>query len=202
MERKNFLKAYSSVFDPMGEITACGRKRCLELLDTFGFIGQNPANFGDLKTGFLNISAINSFIFEEFPEIFFRQNFMKAYWRVFDKRGYIYTDDTNAYCSLIDFCHDATSKLVYYGNSETGWLYIPEIKSCVAKVYPEVIFREHYFRVFDDVGNIISRDEDEIMYLLLSIYQIRPDYHHTIPLVSRFDPVAVKALYKEIFPCI
>lgn len=51
--KKNFLDAYAEVFDECGNIKACGREKCIELIEICYEI--DPYNYyGDINSGFLN----------------------------------------------------------------------------------------------------------------------------------------------------
>ncbi|MBQ8218386.1 MAG: hypothetical protein IJZ79_03680 [Bacilli bacterium] len=52
-----FRKKYREVFDDTGNIKACGRKKCIELIELAKKV--QPGNYGDVKTGFINIDNIN-----------------------------------------------------------------------------------------------------------------------------------------------
>lgn len=51
-----FRKKYREVFDDNGNIKACGRKKCIELIELAKTI--QPGNYGNSKTGFINIDNI------------------------------------------------------------------------------------------------------------------------------------------------
>ena len=53
---EKFKNKYKEVFDDAGNIKACGRKKCIELMELASKI--EPGFYGDCKTGFLNIGNI------------------------------------------------------------------------------------------------------------------------------------------------
>lgn len=200
MERKQFLKAYLNVFGLTGEIMPCGREACYSLLTCCHEIDPSQTNYGNYQTCFLEIPAIKSLMNREFPEVISREKFLAVYLNVFSKDGMFISPRNYEFCrNLILLCQEGSSKLSYYGNIETGWLNVAAVKSFVAKNYPEIIFREHYFRVFDDTGRVINSSDEAILYLLVATTMVRPSSPRVAPLVSRFDPVSINKLYKEIF---
>lgn len=55
----NFLDNYKNVFDSQGNIKACGRDKCKELIKLANNI--EPEVFhGDLKTGYMNIASMKA----------------------------------------------------------------------------------------------------------------------------------------------
>ncbi|MBP3463839.1 MAG: hypothetical protein J6K45_05100 [Clostridia bacterium] len=195
MEREKFLKAYSKVFDPSGRIMFCGRANCIALLN------QCPpgVNYGNDYTGFLNVPEIKALLARQFPEIFFREKLMTAYLKVFSKDGSLLKSSFSDCLELMILCKEGSSKAAYYGNMETGWLYVPAIKSFVAKIYPEIIFRELFNRVFDSDGNVVNSSEYDVSCLMIAVFMVKPDFHVSAPLVSWFDPISVKNLYYDLF---
>lgn len=60
---KEFEKLYKEVFDTEGNVLACGREKCKELIKLANAINNN-INFGDENTGFINIKNM-SILYEE-----------------------------------------------------------------------------------------------------------------------------------------
>lgn len=61
MAGKNLKEAYEKVFDAQGNVRACGRKACVELIEECER-EQPYTYFGDTKTGRMNIEAIKEVI--------------------------------------------------------------------------------------------------------------------------------------------
>lgn len=80
---KNFLATYSRVFSNSGDITACGRSACIDLINLCDELGDIDVNYGDATTGFVNIPEVKELAVCLFPEIVFREQFFK----VFDENG-------------------------------------------------------------------------------------------------------------------
>ena len=80
---KNFLATYSRVFSNSGDITACGRSACIDLINLCDELGDIDVNYGDETTGFVNIPEVQGLAVSLFPEIVFREQFFK----VFDANG-------------------------------------------------------------------------------------------------------------------
>lgn len=88
-KREEFLAAYNDVFSPNGDIKACGRKKCMELISICSKCSpSNCKSFGDLSTGIMKVSHIKEFVEEDFPEVIFRERFL----HVFDENGNLKID--------------------------------------------------------------------------------------------------------------
>lgn len=65
MEKINNL--YKEVFAPNGEVKCCGRYKCMDLIEACMLYYREKYNedcdFGNLKTGFMNIGNIQKFVF-------------------------------------------------------------------------------------------------------------------------------------------
>ena len=61
MANEKLREAYDKVFDAQGNVRACGRKACMELI---GECEKQDAftHFGDIATGRMNIEAIKNLI--------------------------------------------------------------------------------------------------------------------------------------------
>ena len=56
---KKFKALFSEVFDTNGDVTACGRVKCIEIIKLCSSI-DNSKSYGDMDTGFMNIENIKS----------------------------------------------------------------------------------------------------------------------------------------------
>ncbi len=56
---EKFNKIYSDVFDSKGEITACGRDKCIQLIITAREICPNKQAYGNLINGFIDVQQIH-----------------------------------------------------------------------------------------------------------------------------------------------
>ncbi len=88
-KREELLAAYSDVFSQNGDVKACGRKKCMELISICSKCSpSNYKSFGDLSTGIMKVPHIKELIEEEFPEVIFRERFL----HVFDENGHLKID--------------------------------------------------------------------------------------------------------------
>jgi hypothetical protein len=62
MKNENFKRLYKQVFDVNGNITACGREKCIELMLAANKI--KTGNYGDTNSGRLNIENVKE-LYEE-----------------------------------------------------------------------------------------------------------------------------------------
>lgn len=83
MEKAEFLEVYSSVFAPNGNILACGRDKCLELISACQEIEDSSFYYGNKNTGYLDVTAIKKLVSSLSPETIFRE----MYLSVFDASG-------------------------------------------------------------------------------------------------------------------
>lgn len=71
MEKIN--KLYKEVFAPNGDVKCCGRYKCMDLIEACLLYYKNNYNeiidFGNLKTGFMNIQNIQKFVFSDVAKI-------------------------------------------------------------------------------------------------------------------------------------
>ena len=58
MDILGFKNLYHEVFDLQGNVTPCGRAKCIELINKANDI--KPGNYGDVNTGIMNIENIKS----------------------------------------------------------------------------------------------------------------------------------------------
>ena len=56
MSNEEFKAVYKQVFDSNGNITACGRDKCIELMKIADRV--KTGNYGDIRTGRLNIENV------------------------------------------------------------------------------------------------------------------------------------------------
>lgn len=56
---KTFNEAYNDVFDINGEIMACGRDKCKELIHIANKIEPNISH-GDIENGYMNVESIKA----------------------------------------------------------------------------------------------------------------------------------------------
>ena len=68
IKKEKFLELYSACFDTDGNVKLCGRDACKELIT---YIGED---FGNLKTGFMNVDRIKML-----HQIFTQQQKDRAY---------------------------------------------------------------------------------------------------------------------------
>lgn len=129
-----------------------------------------------------------------------KEVFLQYYSAVFAPNGDIMPCGRMHCMELIHACKKFGSSIKYYGNDSTGHLDIPAIKSLVAEQMPEIIFKEHYLKVFDTSGNLINSSEDAISSLLVSCNIVKPGFSTDAPKASSFDEASVKVLFKELFP--
>lgn len=54
--KNDFMTLYKQVFDADGNITACGRNKCIELMTAANKI--KTGNYGNTNTGRLNIETV------------------------------------------------------------------------------------------------------------------------------------------------
>ena len=58
-KNKELINVYNEVFDSDGNVMACGRKKCMELIRICQTI-DNTMDYGDENTGFINIENIKN----------------------------------------------------------------------------------------------------------------------------------------------
>lgn len=56
---KDFISVYNEVFDTNGEARACGREKCIKLIELAESIKEN-IDFGNKETGMMNIPNIKN----------------------------------------------------------------------------------------------------------------------------------------------
>lgn len=56
---KEFKSLYKQVFDENGNIKACGRETCIELIRAAAEL-DGKTKYGNLKTGFMNIDNLKA----------------------------------------------------------------------------------------------------------------------------------------------
>ena len=58
---EKIFNLYNSIFDKNGNVTACGREKCKQLINALQEEYPDVV-FGDKETGFLNVETINKYI--------------------------------------------------------------------------------------------------------------------------------------------
>lgn len=56
---EQLLKTYNQVFDVNGNVVACGREKCKELIKLCNE-NEEHTDFGDINTGFMNVENIKT----------------------------------------------------------------------------------------------------------------------------------------------
>lgn len=58
---EQFKKAFDDVFDSKGEVRSCGRVACQKLINMCIDMDNSQVNYGDTKTGYMNVENIKNF---------------------------------------------------------------------------------------------------------------------------------------------
>lgn len=58
---EQFKKAFDDVFDSKGEVRPCGRVACKKLISMCIDMDNSQVNYGDTKTGYMNVANIKNF---------------------------------------------------------------------------------------------------------------------------------------------
>ncbi len=133
---------------------------------------------------------------------------LKAYSRVFSPTGEILPCGRENCKLLIAACQSESQEAsLHFGNPETGFLNVENVKSLIAKLHPEIVFKELYLKVFNSYGHPLpdSIDNKELLTdLLVSAANVDSTFSTmwNFPIDIKFTPELANELtriYNHLF---